>query len=249
MGHIPIIGMQLSIRKSEMTARRRFRIVSDHGSGAFMEYLVLGALVLVGFALAGALNQDSGGSGATRSTSARGPERRNKRARNPLNGAARREAERFNERARAKARSDGNWDDRGWIHPDDWVRMRSPVLVLKYLARADGVISEYESDAIAAWNQWRLENSHWGGVYTEPKRVAIADLCSELHATEHEFSLALQAISSDFSTKQKKKFQEVVTQMAQHCGSKGHAVLNDIRAAFAASDQSGEAFQTTRPTT
>ncbi len=158
-----------------------------------------------------------------------------------LNAAARRECEAINESGRAKARQSDDWNDREWLHPEDWARMRSPILLLVAVARADGEVHDEEAQIIASWTAWRLENSHWGGVYSEPKVQALRKLIPKLNPSRSETEDATADCARAMSKKQKRAYFEHLNRIKLLSGDAGiklaHTIETEIASADSATDE------------
>lgn len=108
-----------------------------------------------------------------------------------MNKDARAECERANEYGRTLARASGNWDDRPWLHLEDWVRMRPPLIIVKHLIIDDGVVTPREEEILSGWIDRWMERSYWGDCYASAKQGAIQILLNQLPA---DFDLFLQAV-------------------------------------------------------
>lgn len=153
-----------------------------------------------------------------------------------LNAAARRECEAVNESGRARARQSDDWNDREWLHPNDWVRMRSPILLLVAVARADAEVHSDEADIIASWTAWRLENSHWGGAYSESKIQALRKLIPKLNPSRSEIEDAIADCANSMSKKQKRVYFEHLNRIKLLSGDAGIKLAHTIEAEIASVD-------------
>lgn len=188
--------------------------------------LILLALVVVA-AMAMSPSGTQGSRPSAQASRNKAPMQRSPQAR--LKAAARAECEALNQRARQEARATGEWDERAWLHPDDWVRMRSPILLLVATARADGYVHQNEADIIASWVAWRLNNSHWGESYTHAKIKALRELTVRLSPSRSETEDALEDCATAFSKKQRNAFLERVDKLAVESGAPGRELAARIR--------------------
>jgi hypothetical protein len=100
------------------------------------------------------------------------------------------------------------------------------------VARADGSVHDEEARVVNSWVEWRVENSHWGGLYTEPKLKALVQLAGGLRPSDSDISNSLETCAKEFSGKQRTAFLRHVDEMESFAGAAGARLAVRIRAAL-----------------
>lgn len=146
-----------------------------------------------------------------------------------LRREARTEAEAANEEARVICRATGEWNDRDWVHPDEWARMRSAIVVLVGALRLDGVIKDEEKKVVEAFIDRWLGRSFFAGCYTEPKRRQLARLWRRLSPGPVELDLCAKDCSDKLSIMQKNTLAESLDAIAASTPAELRPRLNALR--------------------
>jgi hypothetical protein len=139
------------------------------------------------------------------------------------------ECELVNALGREDARKSGDWETRAWLHPEDWVAMRSPVVVLLGLMKLDGRITEAEDDAFEAWAESWLDRTEWGDTYRDSKARAIVRLGQLIQIDETQMRACAAQCGRRLSDPQKIALVESIDELIEAGDHRGFAY--DLRAA------------------
>lgn len=85
--------------------------------------------------------------------------------------------------------------------------------MVAHIAKADGLITDAENDAVGAWlNDW-LDRSYWGGCYTSSKARALEQLCAGLMTDGFDFIVCCDICCSKLSKSQMQRLLETVEKL------------------------------------
>lgn len=149
------------------------------------------------------------------------------------NAVARRECDLVNDAGRRQAKETGDWDNRPWLHPDEWVRIRPPLYVLAHIAKADSLITDSENEFIGRWlNDW-LDRSHWAGLYTASKSRALEMLCTGLMTNDYDFIVCCEISRRKLSKAQMERLNLAIDQLEFDGSEATIKMANNARQALA----------------
>lgn len=148
-----------------------------------------------------------------------------------LNQLARAECDAANAEARQSAAVSGAWDERAWLHPDEWTRMRSALAVLIGAIRADGIVSEDEQASFSLWVETWLDRSHWAGFYTDAKLQQIAILATRLAPSAHELRLCALDCYDQLSETQQLLLVDLLDKIMEPAAGSAATLIGELRQA------------------
>ena len=152
-----------------------------------------------------------------------------------MNALARNECNEVNDEGRRQSRLSGDWDNRTWLHPQEWVRIRPPLVILAHIAKVDGRITDAENGVVSRWiNEW-IVRSYWGEVYSGSKKRALEALILQLQTDSFYFEVACEMCARKLSKAQKASVLKAIDEMAATLDTVTLAAADHARSALSAS--------------